>query len=99
MVSAIFRQTILYDIVPDELRGRLSAVHIMVVTGGPPIGDLEAGAAAEAFGVRPSVVIGGAGCIAGMLLIAWRVPAFARWLPARHRPVPPEGDELAQPLG
>lgn len=84
MVSAIFRQTILLDIVPDEMRGRLGAVHIMVVTGGPPIGDLEAGLAAEVLGVRPSAVVGGLGCVAGMVLIARRVPEFARWLPARH---------------
>jgi MFS family permease len=83
MVSAVFRQLMLLQIVPDELRGRLSAVHIMVVTGGPRIGDLEAGGAAAAVGVRTSVVLGGLGCVAGMGLIAARVPAFARWVGAR----------------
>ncbi|MBC7643683.1 MAG: MFS transporter [Thermoleophilia bacterium] len=75
MVSAVFRQTILLDIVPDELRGRTSSVHILVVSGGPPIGDFEAGAAATFFGVRTSIVLGGGACMAGMaLLAAWNKP-------------------------
>lgn len=79
MVSAIFRQTILLTMVPDELRGRMSAVHIMVVTGGPPVGDAEAGVAAELLGLRASVVFGGAVCMTGMVALALRVPAFVRW--------------------
>ncbi len=42
MFSAIFRSTILQVGIPDHLRGRLSALHLMVVTGGPRLGDLEA---------------------------------------------------------
>ncbi|MCW2928292.1 MAG: Major facilitator protein [Thermoleophilia bacterium] len=84
MVSAVFRQTILLTMVPDELRGRMSAVHIMVVTGGPPIGDLTSGSAGEAFGLRPSSLAGGLGVIGGMLLLANRIPGFAAWRdPAR----------------
>ncbi|MCW2921122.1 MAG: Major facilitator protein [Thermoleophilia bacterium] len=87
MVSAIFRQTILLATVPDELRGRMGAVHIMVVTGGPPIGDMVSGSAGEAFGIRVSSLVGGVGVIAGMVLLAWRVPGFARWRdPARVEP-------------
>ena len=70
MVSAVFRQTILLDVVPDELRGRTSSVHIMVVTGGPPIGDFEAGTAATLFGLRTSIVLGGSACMVGMALLA-----------------------------
>lgn len=79
MVSAIFRQTILLATVPDELRGRLGAVHIMVVTGGPPIGDMVSGSAGEAFGIRTSSLVGGLGVVAGMFVLARRVPEFARW--------------------
>lgn len=84
MVSAVFRQTILLTMVPDELRGRMSSVHIMVVTGGPPIGDLTSGSAGEAFGLRASSLAGGLGVIGGMLLLANRIPGFAAWRdPAR----------------
>lgn len=86
MVSAIFRQAILLQIVPDNLRGRMSAAHIMVVTGGPPLGDVEAGVAAHVFGARESIVIGGAVCVGGISLLALRVPSFRHWV--RIHPLP-----------
>jgi MFS family permease len=90
MVSAIFRQTILLTIVPDELRGRMSAVHIMVVTGGPPVGDFVAGTAGEAIGIRPTSLLGGIGVVCGMFVLAARVPGFARWRsPVPAGPPPP----------
>ena len=46
VVSAVFRNTILQLSVPDRLRGRLSSVHIAVVTGGPRLGDFESGVVA-----------------------------------------------------
>lgn len=79
MVSAIFRQTILLTIVPDELRGRMSAVHIMVVTGGPPVGDFVSGSMGDLVGIRTTSLLGGCGVIAGMVVLARRVPEFARW--------------------
>jgi len=88
MVSAIFRQTILLATVPDELRGRMSAVHIMVVTGGPPIGDGLSGTGGELLGVRTSSLIGGLGVIVGMFALAARVPAFVTWRDAARVPPP-----------
>jgi MFS family permease len=74
VVSAVFRNTILQLTVPDGLRGRLSAIHIAVVTGGPRLGDVEAGAVAAIAGPSVSVVAGGLACLAGVALIAWRMP-------------------------
>jgi MFS family permease len=79
VISAIFRTTILQLSVPDALRGRISGIHILVVTGGPRLGDLEAGLVAAAFTPAASVVSGGLLCIAGALLLAWRVPEFWRY--------------------
>ncbi|MGT2424684.1 MFS transporter [Amnibacterium kyonggiense] len=42
-VSSIFRGTILQTAAPDSMRGRLQGVFIVVVTGGPRVGDLYAG--------------------------------------------------------
>ncbi|MBC7462241.1 MAG: MFS transporter [Thermoleophilia bacterium] len=84
MVSAVFRQTILLTIVPDELRGRMSAVHIMVVTGGPPVGDMLSGGAGSLIGVRQSSLGGGIACIAGIAVLAKRVPSFVRWVDPRR---------------
>src|SRR3954462_15534596 len=79
MVSAIFRNTILQVATPDALRGRLQGVFIVVVTGGPRLGDFEAGAVANAFGLVTSVVSGGLACIAGVALLAGRYPSFAAY--------------------
>jgi MFS family permease len=79
VISAVFRNTILQVTVPEHLRGRLFGIHILVVTGGPRLGDLEAGLVAAAFSPMASVVSGGLLCIAGAGLVAWRVPAFRRY--------------------
>ncbi|MBI2238591.1 MAG: MFS transporter [Actinobacteria bacterium] len=79
VISAVYRSTILHLSVPDALRGRLSGIHIMVVTGGPRVGDLEAGLVAAAFTPTISVVSGGLLCIAGAALVAALAPEFARY--------------------
>jgi Transmembrane secretion effector len=78
VISAVFRNTILQLTVPDGLRGRLAAIHIGVVTGGPRLGDAEAGVVAAVAGPRVSVVSGGLACLAGVALIAWRLPELGR---------------------
>ena len=87
VISAVFRSTIIQLAVPDALRGRLAGLQIAVVTGGPRVGDLEAGAVATAFGNTVSVVSGGLACIAGALLLARALPGFRRQRmdPAQHQ--------------
>ena len=82
MISAVFRNTILQVTVPEHLRGRLFGIHILVVTGGPRLGDLEAGLVAAAFSPMASVVSGGLLCIAGAGIVAWRVRRSAGTTPA-----------------
>jgi MFS family permease len=79
VISAVFRGTILQQSVPDALRGRLSALHIVVVAGGPRLGDFEAGVVAAIFTPTVSVVSGGLACVAGVLVLAAAVPEFARY--------------------
>jgi len=79
MVSAVFRTTILQAATPDGMQGRLNGVFIVVVAGGPRLGDLEAGAAATLVSPQFSVVSGGLACIAGVVLLAVLVPSFARY--------------------
>ncbi len=79
VISAVFRSTILQLSVPDSLRGRLSGIHILVVTGGPRLGDFEAGLVAGVFSPTVSVVSGGLLCIAGTGLLAAFVPEFRRY--------------------
>lgn len=66
-VSAIFRQTMLIQAAPDEMRGRLQGVFMVVVTGGPRVGDMFAGALATALALWSPTLFGG---IAIIVLIA-----------------------------
>jgi MFS family permease len=59
MVSAVFRTAILQAAAPDEMRGRLGGVFIVVVAGGPRLGDARSGGAAELVGLQAAVVTGG----------------------------------------
>ncbi len=78
VISAVFRTTIIQLSVPDNLRGRLTGLQIAVVTGGPRLGDLEAGVVATALGDSASVVSGGLACVAGALVLARLLPEFRR---------------------
>jgi hypothetical protein len=77
--STIFRATILQVAVPDALRGRLSALHIMVVTGGPRLGDLEATAVASVVSAQFSVVSGGLLCLVGVAAVALAFPTLLHY--------------------
>jgi MFS family permease len=78
-ISAVCRSTINQTVTPDHMRGRMSAVYSLVVSGGPRIGDLESGAVAGVGGVRFSVVSGGLLCLAGVAVIAVAFPELARY--------------------
>jgi MFS family permease len=94
VVSAVFRSAILQTTVPDRLRGRLSAIFIAVVAGGPRLGDLEAGAVAAVAGPQAAVVSGGLACIAGAVIVARALPALPRWTRRGQPADEAEADEL-----
>jgi hypothetical protein len=79
VVSAVFRATMLQETTPDELRGRISAVHLMVVTGGPRVGDFEAGLVGGLAGAPASIVIGGVACLVGTGAMAAWSPSLSRY--------------------
>jgi hypothetical protein len=70
VVSAVFRGTILNVNTPGHLLGRVNAVNLMIVTGGPRLGDVEAGIAANLVGAPESIVFGGIACLVGTGLLA-----------------------------
>jgi MFS family permease len=76
LVSAVYRQTILQTYAPDEMRGRMQGVFIVVVAGGPRLGDLRAGATAAFSSVTLSWVGGGLLCVVLVLLTAPVVRPF-----------------------
>jgi MFS family permease len=66
-VSAVFRTTILQASTPDHLRGRLQGVFVVVVAGGPRIGDMLAGGATKLLNEGWVLLLGGLLCVA----VAW----------------------------
>jgi MFS family permease len=78
-VSAVYRSTMMQVVTPPGLQGRLQGVYMVVVAGGPRLGDLESGAVATAFTPRVSVVSGGLACLAGIGLLAALVPSLLRY--------------------
>jgi MFS family permease len=62
-VSMTFRHTIRQLATPDELRGRMAAVHSIFAGGGPELGNFEAGVAARLLGTQTAVVAGGIACV------------------------------------
>ena len=79
VISAVLRSTILQTSASEEFRSRVSAVQIAVVTGGPRLGDLEAGAVATLVSTEFSIVSGGLACIAGAAALAGLLPGFRRY--------------------
>jgi MFS family permease len=77
--SALFRSAMLQAALPDRMRGRISAVHFMSVTGGPRLGQLESGTVAALTSVQFSIVSGGVLSAIGALLIGFLVPAYAHY--------------------
>jgi MFS family permease len=89
MVSAVLRSSMLQTAAPDEMRGRMQGVFIVVVAGGPRLGDLRAGVLASTVGVSAAMVSGGVVIVVAMVLVAVLVPSF--WLFRASR-----ADELAE---
>jgi hypothetical protein len=68
MISAAYRSTMLQSAAPDELRGRLQGVFIVVVAGGPRLGDFVIGVLAALTNEEGAMMIGGSLCIVGALI-------------------------------
>ncbi|HEX6022142.1 MAG TPA: MFS transporter [Solirubrobacter sp.] len=82
-ISAVCRSIINQTVTPEHLRGRMSAIFMLVVTSGPRLGDLESGLAASLMTASVAVVTGGFATVAGVAVIVWLFPALARYDGAR----------------
>ncbi|WP_329592524.1 MFS transporter [Streptomyces sp. NBC_01362] len=77
--SMVFRNTMLQAAVPDEMRGRLQGVFIVVVAGGPRLGDFVAGSVADLASPGLAVTGGGIACVVAVALLGLRWRGFARY--------------------
>jgi MFS family permease len=73
-VSTIIRNTIRQLQTPDYIRGRMTSVNQIFFMGGPQLGEVEAGVAAQLFGAPFAIISGGVGCILAVIWIARKWP-------------------------
>jgi len=78
-VSSVFRTTILQAATPDYLRGRLQGVFIVVVAGGPRLGDLVAGSVATAYNEAFAAIAGGIACVLAVAALSVWQRGFLRY--------------------
>ncbi len=75
-VSTVLRNVIRQLETPDRLRGRMTGINMVFFTGGPQLGELEAGAVANSFGAPFSVITGGIGCLLATGWMALTTPGL-----------------------
>ena len=78
-MSGLYRQLIWNQTIPDSLRGRLASIELLSYSGGPTLGNFEAGVVASLFSVRISVLSGGILTVVGCLACAAALPALRRY--------------------
>src|SRR5262249_28089378 len=77
-ISAILRSVMLYRITPNDMLGRVSGIEFMQVAAAPSIGNLEAGALANATNLTVSIASGGIACVAACAFLALKFPQLVR---------------------
>jgi MFS family permease len=76
--------TLLQLSVPDELRGRVMSVNVLLVMGSTPIGNFLIGTASDKLGVSATLVMCAVLCLLGVVgaLYYQRTPGYARGMEA-----------------
>lgn len=93
-ISVVIRLTLEQLVVPDAIRGRVSAVHFVFIGMSNELGAAESGLAAHAIGAVPAIVVGGglAVIVVGVVALKWRelanMPPLAELQPETHDVVP-----------
>ncbi|WP_281250143.1 MFS transporter [Nonomuraea jiangxiensis] len=77
--SSVWRQSILQLYAPDEMRGRLQGAFMVVVAGGPRLGELRAGAMATTLGLGGAWVGGGIACAVTVIVVGLSVSGFRNY--------------------
>jgi hypothetical protein len=78
MMSVFVRASVVQLGTPDEMRGRVSAVHSLFVGTANELGDFRAGAMAAWLGAVPAVLSGGCATLAVVALWSWLFPELRR---------------------
>ena len=76
MISGIFRGTVWNQTIPEAMRGRLAGIEMLSYSVGPLSGQVRAGAVADLWSVRGSIVSGGVACVVGVAATAVALREF-----------------------
>jgi len=77
-ISMIIRGTLRQLLTPDDLRGRMTAVNMIFVAGGPQLGEFVVGISASLIGAPLAVLIGGILCVGLVTGTAIKVPELRK---------------------
>jgi len=84
--TVVSRGALVQQLTPDELRGRVGAVELLVGMTGPDLGDVRAGVVAGLTSGAVTLFSGGALCVAVVLGLRWRTPELrAKVSESTHR--------------
>jgi MFS family permease len=86
-VSVVMRLNTIQLSIPDELRGRVTAVNFVFINASNQIGGLESGLVAAATSAVFAVVSGGVACLVVVGIIAARIPALRQYQARHAQPV------------
>lgn len=78
-LSSIIRNTVRQVLTPHEMRGRMMSITQIFFKGGPQLGEVESGLAAQWLGIPGAVVTGGIGCMIASVLVLRRYPQLWRF--------------------
>ena len=78
-LSAIFRDIMWNQSIPDNLRGRMAGIELLSYAAGPPAGQLRSGLVASAAGTRFSLTSGGLICVAAVGAVFLALPPFRNY--------------------
>jgi len=78
-VSVVMRLNTIQLSIPDELRGRITAVNFVFVNASNQIGGLESGVVASLTSAMFAVVSGGIACLGVVAFITWRIPELRNY--------------------
>jgi len=78
-VSTVLRNTIRQLQTPDELRGRMLSINQIFFSGGPQLGEVEAGIVASAVSTPFAIISGGIGAVLAVIFVAVRYPTLRNY--------------------
>ncbi|MET0339626.1 MAG: MFS transporter [Polyangiales bacterium] len=83
MVSAVFRQTIWNQTIPDKLRGRLAGLEMISYLSGPMLGNTQLGLLSSAVGIQRAIMLSSLVGFGGVVAATAALPGFRRYLAPR----------------